>query len=75
MDDFAVKDATLFLLRVSSLRGHVRLGIPGCLSVLLWKVRPVVQPGVLHGVTYWSHGGLLGPHVQLPLQHRTVYLQ
>lgn len=59
----------------SSLRGHVGLGVSRCLQILLWKVRPVVQFDLLHGITHRSHGGLLGPDVQLPVQHGTVYLQ
>jgi len=59
----------------SSLRGRLGLGVPRCLPVLLWEGGPVVQPVLLHGVPHRRHGGLLGPHVQLPVQQRTVHLQ
>ncbi len=35
----------------------------------------MVQFGFLAGVTDWCDGGLLGPHVQLPVQYRKIHLQ
>ncbi len=37
--------------------------------------RKMVQSGFLAGVTDWCDGGLLGPHVQLPVQYRKIHLQ
>lgn len=45
------------------------------MQVLLWKMWPAVQPGVLLGIPDRSYGGLLGPDVQLPLQHGQIHLQ
>lgn len=35
----------------------------------------MVESRFLTGVTDWCNGGLLGSHVQLPVQYRKIHLQ
>lgn len=62
-------------LSLFSFNRYLKLGIPRCLQVLFWILWSMVQSFIFNGVSCWSHGYLLGTYVQLPVQHRKIYIQ
>uniref|UniRef100_A0A493TLQ8 Neutral amino acid transporter 9 n=1 Tax=Anas platyrhynchos platyrhynchos TaxID=8840 RepID=A0A493TLQ8_ANAPP len=72
---------TLLLLQSSEVtendtfNRYLKLGISRCLQVLFWIFWSMDKPLIFYGIACWSHGCLLGAYVQLPVQHRKVYIQ